>query len=72
MGEDRFTFLPHHKQSTRRVAEQALDFNGAAGLTLRSITPQRIPSLFRKADLAPEDNPFMVVYDRLKPGLKDI
>lgn len=77
MGENQIQrlFYLTAKQSTRRVAEQALSLMGQQGLTLRSITLTAKDTITfpEEADLAPEDNPFMVgYYDRLKPGLKDI
>ncbi|KRN03370.1 Rad3-related DNA helicase [Levilactobacillus senmaizukei DSM 21775 = NBRC 103853] len=63
------------KQSTRRVAEEALDLMASQGLKLKSITLTakdkiRFPE---EADLQPEENPFMLgYYDRLKPALLDL
>ncbi|MFC6255127.1 helicase C-terminal domain-containing protein [Secundilactobacillus hailunensis] len=77
MGENQIQrlFYLTAKQSTRRVAEQALDLMTQRGLTLRSITLTAKDTITfpEEVNLAPEDNPFMVgYYDRLKPGLKDI
>ncbi|MGF7437457.1 ATP-dependent DNA helicase [Lentilactobacillus senioris] len=63
------------KQSTRRVAEQALTLMTERGLNLKAITltaKDKI-SLPEEADLAPEDNPYMVgYYDRIRPAIMDI
>ncbi|MCH5462362.1 ATP-dependent DNA helicase [Lactobacillus sp. LC28-10] len=77
MGENQIQrlFYLTAKQSTRRVAEQALGLMAQQGLTLRSITLTAKDTITfpEEADLPPEENPFMVgYYDRLKPGLKDI
>lgn len=77
MGEDfieRLFYLTA-KQSTRHVAEEAVDLMTQAGLTIKSITLTakdqiRFPE---EQDVLPEDNPFMIgYYDRLKPALKDL
>ncbi|HBF75882.1 MAG TPA: ATP-dependent helicase [Lactobacillus sp.] len=77
MGENQIQrlFYLTAKQSTRRVAEQALALMAQRGLVLRSITLTAKDTITfpEEADLSPEENPFMVgYYDRLKPGLKDI
>ncbi|GAX04787.1 ATP-dependent helicase [Secundilactobacillus pentosiphilus] len=77
MGEDQIQrlFYLTAKQSTRRVAEQALGLMAQQGLKLRSITLTAKDTITfpEEADLSPEENPYMVgYYDRLKPGLKDI
>ncbi|MTV82045.1 ATP-dependent DNA helicase [Secundilactobacillus folii] len=77
MGEDQIQrlFYLTAKQSTRRVAEQALELLAQEGLILHSITLTAKDAITfpEEADLAPEDNPYMVgYYDRLKPALKDI
>lgn len=77
MGEDQIQrlFYLTAKQSTRRVAEQALGLMAKQGLKLRSITLTAKDTITfpEEADLSPEENPYMVgYYDRLKPGLKDI
>lgn len=77
MGENQIQrlFYLTAKQSTRRVAEQALSLLGEQGLVLRSITLTAKDTITfpEEVDLAPEDNPYMVgYYDRLKPALKDI
>lgn len=77
MGENQIQrlFYLTAKQSTRRVAEQALSMMAEQGLVLRSITLTAKDTITfpEEVDLAPEDNPYMVgYYDRLKPALKDI
>lgn len=63
------------KQSTRRVAEEAITLMATQGLKLKSITLTakdkiRFPE---EVDLLPENNPFMLgYYDRLKPALLDL
>lgn len=77
MGEDRIQrlFYLTAKQSTRRVAEEAIDLMSQSGLRLKSITLTakeqiRFPE---EKDVLPEKNPYMIgYYDRLKPALKDI
>lgn len=63
------------KQSTRRVAEQALAMMSDQGLKLHSITLTAKDTITfpEEQDLAPEENPYMIgYYDRLKPALKDV
>lgn len=63
------------KQSTRRVAEEAISMMSENGLQLHSITLTAKDKIKfpEEADLRPEQNPFMVgYYDRLKPALKDL
>ena len=63
------------KQSTRRVAEDALSLMADKGLTIKSITltAKETISFPEEKDLAPSDNPFMLgYYDRLKPALMDV
>lgn len=77
MGEDRIErlFYLTAKQSTRHVAEEAIELMSEKGLKLKSITLTakeqiRFPE---EKDLLPEKNPYMIgYYDRLKPALKDI
>ncbi|MBW1605238.1 ATP-dependent DNA helicase [Lactobacillus sp. Sy-1] len=77
MGEeviDRCFYLTA-KQSTRRVAEDAMALMATKGLQARSITITAKEQItFEEArELAPEDNPYMIgYYDRLKPALKDV
>lgn len=77
MGEDQIQrlFYLTAKQSTRHVAEQALDLLAEKGLNLRSVTLTAKDTITfpEEVDLAPDDNPYLVgYYDRLKPALKDI
>lgn len=77
MGEDQIQrlFYLTAKQSTRHVAEQALELLAGKGLIAHSITLTAKDTITfpEEADLSPEENPFMVgYYDRLKPALKDI
>lgn len=63
------------KQSTRRVAEEALQLMATQGLRLKSITLTAKEQIQfpEEADLLPENNPFMLgYYDRLKPALVDL
>ncbi|XNW45335.1 helicase C-terminal domain-containing protein [Fructilactobacillus vespulae] len=63
------------KQSTRRVAEEALQLLSEKGLVLHSITLTAKDKIRFKEeeDVRPEDNPYMIgYYDRLKPALKDL
>ena len=63
------------KQSTRRVAEEAMTLMASQGLKLKSITLTAKDKIKfpEEADLAPEDNPYMLgYYDRLKPALLDL
>ncbi|MBS0946762.1 ATP-dependent DNA helicase [Levilactobacillus brevis] len=63
------------KQSTRRVAEEAITLMASRGLKLKSITLTAKDKIKfpEEADLAPEDNPYMLgYYDRLKPALLDL
>ncbi|AKP67602.1 helicase C-terminal domain-containing protein [Companilactobacillus ginsenosidimutans] len=77
MGEDKIQrlFYLTAKQSTRHVAEEAIDLMSNDGLKLKSITLTakeqiRFPE---EKDVLPDKNPFMIgYYDRLKPALKDI
>lgn len=77
MGEDKIErlFYLTAKQSTRHVAEEAIDLMSNDGLKLKSITLTakeqiRFPE---EKDILPEKNPYMIgYYDRLKPALKDI
>lgn len=74
-GEIQRIFYLTAKQSTRRVAEEALDLMATQGLKIKSITLTakdkiRFPE---EADLQPEENPYMLgYYDRLKPALLDL
>ncbi|CAM3219303.1 ATP-dependent DNA helicase [Lactiplantibacillus plajomi] len=77
MGEDLIEriFYLTAKQSTRRVAEEAVALMSSHGLVIKSITLTakdqiRFPE---ERDVLPEDNPYMIgYYDRLKPALKDL
>ncbi len=63
------------KQSTRRVAEEAISLMSKTGLNLHSITLTAKDKIKfpEEADLAPEENPYMLgYYDRVKPALKDL
>ncbi|MYV06214.1 helicase C-terminal domain-containing protein [Furfurilactobacillus milii] len=69
------TFYLTAKQSTRRVAEDALSLMATQGLSLKSITltAKETITFPEEVDVAPADNPFMLgYYDRLKPALMDI
>ncbi|KRK65509.1 DNA helicase [Companilactobacillus tucceti DSM 20183] len=77
MGEDLIErlFYLTAKQSTRHVAEDAVEMMIKDGLHIKSITLTakdqiRFPE---EMDLLPEENPYMIgYYDRLKPALKDM
>ncbi|MFC6290871.1 ATP-dependent DNA helicase [Levilactobacillus angrenensis] len=63
------------KQSTRRVAEEAVSLMASQGLRLKSITLTAKDKIMfpEEADLTPEENPYMLgYYDRLKPALLDL
>lgn len=63
------------KQSTRRVAEEAITMMAAQGLKLKSITLTAKDKIKfpEETDLLPEENPYMLgYYDRLKPALLDL
>ncbi|GEO67448.1 ATP-dependent DNA helicase [Levilactobacillus spicheri] len=63
------------KQSTRMVAEEAITLMASQGLKLKSITLTAKEKIQfpEEADLAPEENPYMLgYYDRLKPALLDL
>lgn len=63
------------KQSTRRVAEEAVSLMASQGLKLKSITLTAKDKIMfpEEADLTPEENPYMLgYYDRLKPALLDL
>ena len=63
------------KQSTRRVAEEAVDLMASQGLKLKSITLTAKDKIKfpEEADLQPDENPYMLgYYDRLKPALLDL
>ena len=76
MGEDlanRIFYLTA-KQSTRAVAQEAMDLMMKKGLFIKSITLSAKEKITfeEEADLKPEDNPYMIgYYDRLKPAIKD-
>lgn len=77
MGQDLIErlFYLTAKQSTRRVAEEAVALMANKGLRLKSITLTAKDQIrfAEEQDLLPEENPFMVgYYDRLKPALKDL
>ena len=77
MGEEKVQrlFYLTAKQSTRHVAEDAIELMAAKGLKLKSITLTakdkiRFPE---EQDVPPEENPYMIgYYDRLKPALSDL
>ena len=77
MGEELISriFYLTAKQSTRRVAEQAIQLMSTKGLKIKSITltaKDKI-TLPEEVDLLPEDNPYMVgYYDRIRPAIMDI
>ncbi|MDE3286915.1 helicase C-terminal domain-containing protein [Lacticaseibacillus paracasei] len=62
------------KQSTRRVAEQAMALMAQAGLTAKSITLTAKDTItFADEPDDPSKNPYMLgYYDRLKPALHDL
>lgn len=63
------------KQSTRRVAEEAIGLMSNNGLKIRSITLTAKDKIKfpEEQEVAPEENPYMIgYYDRLKPALKDL
>ncbi|WP_304055140.1 ATP-dependent DNA helicase [Levilactobacillus namurensis] len=63
------------KQSTRRVAEDAIQLMATQGLQLKSITLTAKEKIQfpEEADLTPEENPYMLgYYDRLRPALVDL
>lgn len=69
------TFYLTAKQSTRRVAEEAMALMAQQGLRLKSITLTAKQQIMfpEEADVSPADNPFMLgYYDRLKPALMDL
>lgn len=69
------TFYLTAKQSTRRVAEEAIGLMATQGLHLKSITltAKDVITFAEERDVAPSDNPFMLgYYDRLKPALMDL
>lgn len=77
MGEDQIQrlFYLTAKQSTRRVAEQALTMMRAQGLKIHNITLTAKDTITfpEERDLSPEENPYMIgYYDRLKPAIKDV
>ena len=77
MGEDQIQrlFYLTAKQSTRRVAEQALTMMRAQGLKIHNITLTAKDTITfpEERDLRPEENPYMIgYYDRLKPAIKDV
>ena len=70
MGEDQIQrlFYLTAKQSTRRVAEQALTMMRAQGLKIHNITLTAKDTITfpEERDLSPEENPYMIgYYDRL-------
>ncbi|WP_125715108.1 helicase C-terminal domain-containing protein [Companilactobacillus kedongensis] len=77
MGEDMIErlFYLTAKQSTRHVAEEAIQMMEENGLHIKSITltAKEQIKFVEEQDLLPEENPYMIgYYDRLKPALKDI
>jgi len=76
MGEEKIQrlFYLTAKQSTRRVAEEAIDLMASKGLKLKSITLTAKDKIrFPEQDVPPEKDPYMIgYYDRLKPALSDL
>ncbi|MFD0898370.1 ATP-dependent DNA helicase [Loigolactobacillus binensis] len=77
LGEDKIqrVFYLTAKQSTRQVAEAAVALLSQQGLALKSITLTAKDKITfaEEADLAPENNPYMLgYYDRIKPALRDL
>lgn len=77
MGEELISrsFYLTAKQSTRRVAEQAIQLMSQTGLTIKSITLTAKDQMIFESeqDLSPEENPYMLgYYDRIKPAILDI
>lgn len=76
MGEEKIQrlFYLTAKQSTRRVAEEAINLMSEKGLKLKSITLTAKDKIrFPEQDVPPEEDPYMIgYYDRLKPALADI
>lgn len=62
------------KQSTRYVAEEAINLMSEKGLRLKSITLTAKDKIrFPEQDVPPEEDPYMIgYYDRLKPALADL
>lgn len=76
MGEEKIQrlFYLTAKQSTRRVAEEAIDLMASKGLKLKSITLTAKDKIrFPEQDVPPDKDPYMIgYYDRLKPALSDL
>jgi len=77
MGEEKVQrlFYLTAKQSTRHVAEDAIELMADKGLKLKSITLTAKDKIRFKEeqDVPPEENPYMIgYYDRLKPALSDL
>ena len=76
MGEEKIQrlFYLTAKQSTRRVAEEAIDLMASKGLKLKSITLTAKDKIrFPEQDVPPEKDPYMIgYYDRLKSALSDL
>ncbi len=77
LGEDKIqrVFYLTAKQSTRQVAEEAVALLSQQGMQLKSITLTAKDKITfaEEADLAPEENPYMLgYYDRIKPALRDL
>lgn len=76
MGEEKIQrlFYLTAKQSTRRVAEEAIELMASKGLKLKSITLTAKDKIrFPEQDVPPEKDPYMIgYYDRLKPALSDL
>lgn len=76
MGEEKIQrlFYLTAKQSTRRVAEEAIGLMASKGLKLKSITLTAKDKIrFPEQDVPPEKDPYMIgYYDRLKPALSDL
>nr|WP_225365961.1 ATP-dependent DNA helicase [Levilactobacillus bambusae] len=71
---DRLFYLTA-KQSTRQVAEDAVDLMVSRGLKIKSITLTAKDKITfpEEVDLLPEENPYMIgYYDRLQDGLQDM
>ncbi|WP_125981236.1 ATP-dependent DNA helicase [Loigolactobacillus iwatensis] len=77
LGEDKIqrVFYLTAKQSTRHVAEEAVQLLSQQGLQLKSITLTAKDKIIfpEEIDVAPDKNPYMLgYYDRLKPALQDL
>src|SRR5699024_9549254 len=76
MGEEKIQrlFYLTAKQSTRRVAEEAIELMASKGLKLKSITLTAKDKIrFPEQDVPPEKDRYMIgYYDRLKQALSDL